>query len=63
MEPGLLRISDVSLGLTQMNMNVPKFLRVFILEDQLLRYSSEETTIEASGFFPSADHLTSWFRG
>lgn len=63
MEPGLLRISDVSLGLTQMSMNVPKFLRVFILEDQLLRYSSEETTIEASSLFPSADHLTSRFRG
>lgn len=61
-EPGLLRISDASLGLTRMNTNVPRFLRVFILEGQLSD-SAEETTIEAPGFFPSADRLTSWFRG
>lgn len=44
-------------------MEVPKFLRVFIPEDLLLRYSSGEIITEDSDLFPLADHLAPWFRG
>lgn len=49
-----------------MNIKAPEFLlflRICILEELPLRYSSEETGIGALDLLLLADHLAPWFKG